>query len=371
MALTIQQMILRAALLVGFIHILSISAAAAPSSSPSSYHSGLLGSTLAPRSETEQQTIDVYKRVNDAVVNISTRAEMLDLFGTSHQEGSGSGVIVDGKAGYIITNFHVVNDAQEISVALASGQTYQVKVVGQDADNEIALLQIVAPPTNLVAAELGDSSQLEVGQRVLAIGNPFGLNRTLTAGLISSLGRTIRSEAGGLIEDVVQTDAAINPGNSGGPLLDMAGRVVGLNTAIYSRTGESAGIGFAIPINAIKNVLPQLISYGRVLRPKIGVIFIDTEAGPALLYVQGGSPADQAGLTGARRSFKRGALTGVVTDFDNADFILEINSKPVKSKNEAMSAISRSEPNKVIEIVARRGIGANRIRTVTVKPVLN
>lgn len=326
---------------------------------------------LAPRSESEQQTIEIYHRVNEAVVNISTRAEMFDLFGTSHQEGSGSGVIIDGKKGLIITNFHVINDAQEINVTLASGKSFGVKILGQDPDNEIALLKIVDPPSNLVEAELGDSSSLEVGQRVLAIGNPFGLNRTLTAGLVSSLGRTIRSENGRLIEDIIQTDAAINPGNSGGPLIDMAGRVVGLNTAIYSRTGESAGIGFAIPINAVKTVLPQLVEYGRVLRPKIGVIFIDTEAGPALLYVQPGSPAEDAGLAGARRQFQRNGFGGYIVDLSNADFILEVNGRAVQSKADAMNAIARANPKADIELTVRRGLGSGRVRKVTVKPVLN
>ncbi len=325
----------------------------------------------APRTETEQQTIDVYRKVNESVVNISTKADVLDFFGTTHQEGSGSGVIIDPKQGLVITNFHVITNAQEIGVTLANGQTYDVKLLGQDPDNELAVLQILDPPTNLVAAELGDSTALEVGQRVLAIGNPFGLNRTLTAGLVSSLGRTIRSENGRLIEDIVQTDAAINPGNSGGPLLDMSGRVIGLNTAILSRSGGSAGIGFAIPVNHITSALPQLLKYGKALRPKIGVIFIDTEAGPALLYVQSGSPADEAGLAGARRAFRRGGMGGYVIDLSNADFVLKINGKPVSSKTEAIDTIAKSVPDADISLEVRRGVGGKRIREVKVKPVLN
>ena len=326
----------------------------------------------APRTEPEQQTIDVYKKVNEAVVNISTKTEVYDFFGSSHQEGSGSGVIIDAKQARIITNFHVITNAQEIVVTLANGQSYDVKLIGQDADNELAVLQILDPPSHLIAAELGISANLEVGQRVLAIGNPFGLNRTLTAGLVSSLGRTIRSESGRLIEEIIQTDAAINPGNSGGPLLDMGGRVVGLNTAILSRTGENAGIGFAIPVDSIVAALPQLLRYGKVLRPKIGVVFIDTEAGPALLFVQPGSPADDAGLSGARRAMRRGGPGGgYVIDLSNADFLLEVNGRAVTSKTEAIDAIAKSNPEKNVQLKVRRGVSGQRPRTVELKPILN
>ena len=325
----------------------------------------------APRTDTEQQTIDVYKHVNESVVNISTKADVMDFFGTSHQEGSGSGVIVDAKRGLIITNYHVITNAQEIGVTLANGQSYDVKLIGQDPDNELAVLQLIDPPESLVAAELGDSSTLEVGQRVLAIGNPFGLNRTLTAGLVSSLGRTIRSENDRLIEDIIQTDAAINPGNSGGPLLDTAGRVIGLNTAILSRSGESAGIGFAIPVNHIVAALPQLLKYGKVLRPKIGVIFIDTEAGPALLYVQPGSPAEDAGLAGARRAIRRGGYGGFVVDLSNADFILQVNGKAITTKADAIDTIAKADPEHEITLQVRRGLSRGRMREVKVKPVLN
>ncbi len=324
----------------------------------------------APRTDAEEQMIAAYRKFNEAVVNISTKAEVMDMFGTSHQEGSGSGVIIDAKRGLIITNYHVLNDAQEISVTLANGQSYEVKVVGDDQDNELALLQIVDPPADLVAAEFGDSASLVVGQRVFAIGNPFGLNRTLTQGIVSSLGRTIRSENGRLIEDIIQTDAAINPGNSGGPLLDSLGRVIGLNTAILSRTGESAGIGFAIPVNHIRQALPQLIKYGKVLRPKIGVIFIDTQAGPALLYVQPKSPADLAGLTGAQRRLRSGGFGGMVIDLSNADFVVAINGTPVGSKQVANDAIARSNPERPITLLVRRGLRAAP-REVAVKPVLD
>ena len=324
----------------------------------------------APRTENEQQTIDVYKRANEAVVYISTRAEVSDFFGVQEQEGSGSGVIIDSAKALVVTNSHVIAGAQQILVTLADGQTYDVRLIGEDSDNDMALLQIINPPAKLVAAELGSSSTLEVGQRVFAIGNPFGLNRTLTTGIISSLGRSIRSESGKVIQDIIQTDAAINPGNSGGPLLDSAARVIGINTAILSRTGQSSGIGFSIPVNTLISVVPQLLKYGKVLRPKIGVVLVDTDAGPAVLYVQPNSPAEEAGIVGARKLIRRGALVGYVNDFSNADFVLEINGKTVRTKDEANNALSRVEPEKELELKLRTGLG-RKTKTVQLKPILD
>lgn len=324
----------------------------------------------APRTESEQQVIDAYKRTNQAVVNISTKAEVPDFFGYQEQEGSGSGVVIDASQALIVTNTHVITDAQQIVVTLANGQSYAVKLIGQDPDNDIALLQLLEPPAKLVAAEFGDSSQLEVGQRVIAIGNPFGLNRTLTTGIVSSLDRTIKAESGRVIQGIIQTDAAINPGNSGGPLLDTAGRVIGINTAIFSRVGQSSGIGFAIPVNAVISVVPQLMKYGKVLRPKIGVIFVDTEAGPAVLYVQPNSPAAEADIEGARRIVRRGVLVGTVTDFAHADFVLEVNGKPVSSKEETIRAIDAVEPGQEMTLKLRSGL-SRKSRTVQVKPVLD
>ncbi len=326
---------------------------------------------LAPRSESESQIIEAYKIVNKAVVNISTQTAAMDFFGPIHQQGSGSGVVVDEEQGLIITNFHVITNAKRISVTLSNGQSYGVRTIGQDADHELALLQIIDPPKDLVAAKLGNSTGLEVGQRVLAIGNPFGLHRTLTTGIVSSLGRTIRSENGRLIEDVIQTDAAINPGNSGGPLIDTSGRVIGLNTAIISRSGESAGIGFAIPVNAIKLALPQLIEFGKVLRPKLGIVLVDTEFGPALLFVQPDGPADQAGLQGARQAIRRGYFTGYVVDLAMADFVLELNGQKVKSKAELLDVLGKVDGKSPVTLKVRRGVNKREIRDVQVKPILD
>lgn len=326
--------------------------------------------TTAPRSPEETQIIEAYRRSNEAVVNISTQAEAPDFLGVRNQEGSGSGVIIDSERALIITNFHVIQNATRITVTLANSDSYAVRLIGQDPDFELALLQIVNPPPKLVAADLGDSSKLVIGQRVLAIGNPFGLNRTLTQGIVSSLGRSIRSESGRLIEDIIQTDAAINPGNSGGPLLDMLGRVVGINTAILSRTGESAGIGFAIPVSQVLYAVPQLLKYGKVLRPKIGVIFGETNAGPVILYVQPGSPADLAELSGARKLVRQGIFGGMMIDLSNADFVLEVNGESTKTKQDAIDLIGKIKPDEPVEMKVRRG-NSNRVRVVELKPVLD
>ena len=326
---------------------------------------------IAPRTNAEQQVIDAYRTTNKAVVHITTQSTSFDFYGPYHHEGSGSGVIIDARQGLVITNFHVVTNANRVVVTLHNGTSYPVIRVGQDPDNEIALLQIVDPPSNLVAAELGDSSTLEVGQRVLAIGNPFGLNRTLTTGIVSSLGRTIRSKSGRQIQDVIQTDAAINPGNSGGPLLDMAGRVVGLNTAILSRTGESAGIGFAIPVNQIIKAAPQLIRYGKVLRPKIGVALADTDAGLLIIDVQRGSPAATAGLRGARNVYRQGPFRREVIDFSNADFILSVNGTRVRTKAEALAAIEESTPGAPVRLTVRRGLDRSKTRELEITAVLD
>lgn len=324
-----------------------------------------------PRDSTEQLIIDAYKRTNRGVVNVNTHIEVADFFGTTSQDGTGSGAVIDAVKGLVVTNFHVIANSSQINVTLDNGQAYEVKLIGQDPDNDLALLQLKSPPKDLVALELGDSTELEVGQRVLAIGNPFGLNRTLTTGIVSSLGRSIRADSGRLIEDIIQTDAAINPGNSGGPLLDTAGNVVGLNTAILSRTGENSGIGFAIPVNQIKNALPQLLKYGKVLRPKIGVIVENTEFGPMVIYVKPNSPAAKAGINGARREVREGNLTGYVVDFSRADFVLAVNGKDVQEKAEVLDLIGKTAEGKSVKLTIRRGIRDAALHTVDVSPELD
>lgn len=328
----------------------------------------LFSSSEAPRTPAEQTVIDIYKEANKAVVNLSIKSISKDFFYPVYQEGSGSGVIIDKDSGLIITNFHVIKNANQVKALLADGNTYDVKLVGEDPNNELAILKIIDPPSNLTELPLGDSSSLEVGQNVLAIGNPFGLNRTLTSGIVSSLGRSIRGDHGTLINDVIQTDAAINPGNSGGPLLDMAGKIIGLNTAILSKSGDYAGIGFAIPANYIKKVLPQLLEFGKIREPKIGVVIAQTDSGAVILMVQPGSPADQAGLEGAQKIVKRGNFTSYFVDFNNADFILEINDKKIQTKEQAETEILKSKAeNELILKVKKIG---QKPRVLKLKPIL-
>ncbi|HCS53511.1 MAG TPA: serine protease, partial [Planctomycetaceae bacterium] len=182
------------------------------------------------------------------------------------EEGTGSGMVID-KSGHILTNFHVIEDVREVAVTLFNGESYDATYVGSDPVNDLAVIRIEAPPEELIPVRMGNSSKLKVGMNVYAIGNPFGLERTLTTGIISSLSRSLKINGDRTIKSIIQIDAAVNPGNSGGPLLDSHGRMIGINTAIYSKTGQSSGVGFAIPVNLAKRVIPQLIRHGHVIRP--------------------------------------------------------------------------------------------------------
>ena len=220
----------------------------------------------------ERRVIDVYEAVSPSVVNITTRVlQRTGFFEVVPQEGAGSGFVVD-EDGYILTNNHVVEGAERVEVTFSDETVLPARVVGRDPGNDLALLEVDAPPGLLVPVELGVSAGLEVGQRAIAIGNPFGqFGRTLTTGVVSALDRTLLGPDGREMEGLIQTDAAINRGNSGGPLLDSAGRVIGVNTAIFSPTGTSAGVGFAVPVDTVRRVLPDLVSYGRYRRPSLGV----------------------------------------------------------------------------------------------------
>ncbi len=208
----------------------------------------------------EANNIEVYQRVSPGVVNIVSVVVKYDFFyNPIPQKGTGSGAVIDEK-GYIITNSHVIQNAQSLEVTLADGSKWPAELIGSDPDNDLAVIRIKAPPERISVIPMGDSSNLRVGQKVLAIGNPFGLGQTLTTGIISSLGRNIRTGTGSIIRNMIQTDAAINPGNSGGPLLNSKGEMIGINAAILSPTGASVGVGFAIPVDTVKNVTPRLIS---------------------------------------------------------------------------------------------------------------
>jgi S1-C subfamily serine protease len=260
----------------------------------------------------EQATIQLFERSRDSVVFISTRQQVQDFWTRnvfSVPRGTGSGFIWDD-AGHVITNFHVIEGASEATVRLADGRDYKAGLVGVSPAHDIAVLRIGVGFKRPPPVPLGTSDDLKVGQKVFAIGNPFGLDWTLTTGIVSALDRSLPSDSGPTIEHLIQTDAAINPGNSGGPLLDSAGRLIGINTAIFSPSGASAGIGFAIPVDTVNRVVPQIIAQGRYIRPALGigiddrlnrriVSMLQTE-GVYVLRVTPGSAADTAGLRSAR-----------------------------------------------------------------------
>lgn len=343
---------------------------------PSDALTAAAADALAPRTADENQIISVYKRAKDGVVFITTitmSVDPFDLFpSVQSREGSGSGIIVDAKKGIILTNLHVIQDAQKIEITLADGQNYKARLLGYDNEYDVAVLQLHSPPHNLVSIPFGDSSQLEVGQRVLAIGNPFGLDRTLTTGIISSLNRTVKTgrEGGTLMRELIQTDAAINPGNSGGPLLDVSGRLIGINTAILSQSGDSAGIGFAVPINAIRKVLPELIATGKVLRPKLGWVLVDTNQGPMVRRVLPGGPAEASGIQPIERPVDSAFIRGYIRDFERADLIVRVNGAQVRDKQQVEDLVQRANPGSEIVLTVRLGGLSGKERQVRVKPVL-
>src|SRR6266850_2861370 len=228
----------------------------------------------------EQNNIEVYRATAPGVVYIQSTTTTRDLFGLFSQpvEGAGSGSIID-EQGDILTNYHVIADAEKLTVSFGSGKNYPARVIGRDPDTDLAVIRLLETPKEpLTIVQMGDSDRLIVGQKVLAIGNPFGLDRTLTTGVISGLQRPIHAQNQRLIEGAIQTDASINPGNSGGPLLDSHGRMIGINSQILSPSGASAGVGFAVPVNIAKRIVPQLVNFGSVRRPKLGINSRDVAA---------------------------------------------------------------------------------------------
>jgi S1-C subfamily serine protease len=276
----------------------------------------------------EQSTIDVFAKFSRSVVHVTaleTHRDRMTLDVSEIPQGTGSGFVWD-QDGHIVTNFHVVQGADRASVTLNDNSTYPATIVGRAPDKDIAVLHIDAPPQKLLPLPLGQSSQLKVGQKVLAIGNPFGLDQTLTTGVVSGLGREIKSITQRSIFDVIQTDASINPGNSGGPLLDSSGRLIGINTAIYSPSGANAGIGFAVPVDTVNTIVPQLLKFGKVTRPGLGInVLADQLAvqnnidGVVILGVMPGGAADQAGLTGIKQDRTGQRLGDVIVGIDGVE----------------------------------------------------
>ena len=311
----------------------------------------------------EQINISVYDKVNRSVVNIDTKSEVPAMFLGQNQtrEGSGSGWVLDNQ-GHIVTNHHVISGSDFVSVTLSdSKQPYPAQVIGSDPPNDIAILKIEAPPELLFPVELGDSKSLRVGQKIIAIGNPFGLERTMTVGIVSSLGRTLRSKSGRMMKGIIQIDAALNQGNSGGPLLDSLGKVVGMNTAIATLTGENTGVGFSVPVHTIQKVVPQLLQFGEVQRASLGIDFFwksDT-GGVGIAKVSESGAARQAGLRGLairRKLFRIGNRIVPQTEIDEseADIILAVNDEAVNSTEELRDVIERFKPGDRVSLRLRR-----------------
>jgi len=289
----------------------------------------------------ERATIEIFQEASPSVVYITSRGVQRDVFSMNLFEiprGTGSGFIYD-QDGSIVTNYHVIAEGRRWTVTLQDQSQWEAAFVGAAEDKDIAVLRIEAPAEQLKPIAIGNSNELQVGQKVFAIGNPFGLDQTLTTGVVSALGRDIRSLTGRPIHDVIQTDAAINPGNSGGPLLDSAGRLIGVNTAITSPSGASAGIGFAIPIDIVNRVVPELIRHGRIVRPGLGIVIYPDQItrsanleGVLIQYVQPDSAAARAGLRGTELTTD-GRLQYI------GDMIIAINGKKVTGKYELFDAL--------------------------------
>jgi S1-C subfamily serine protease len=302
----------------------------------------------------EENTIKVFKDSSPSVVfvtNIAFRQDIWSMDAYAVPQGAGSGFIWD-KEGHIVTNFHVVNGGNAFLVTLKDHTELEAKVVGVEPRKDIAVLQVTKSLSKMAPIAVGDSEALLVGQKAIAIGNPFGLDNTLTKGVISALGRSIEGIGQVTIHDVIQTDAAINPGNSGGPLLDSDGKLIGMNTMIYSPSGSSAGVGFAVPVSFIKRIVPQLIKYGKTIQPGIGVQILSpsqTEqllgqvAGVVVSVITPNTPAARAGLEGLRRDGRTGRL-------QLGDIIVGVDDAPVKNYDDLYNALDRRKVGDTITI---------------------
>ncbi|MFM8395117.1 MAG: S1C family serine protease [Acidobacteriota bacterium] len=297
------------------------------------------------------------------MVNITSTVIVQDWFNAYPQQGNGSGSVLD-KEGHILTNFHVIQDAEKLEVTLSNTHNFTARVLGVDPDNDLAVIKIDAPPTELVPVPLGDSKAVFVGQKVLAIGNPFGLDRTLTTGIVSGLSRPIRSEfTNRLIEGAIQTDAAINPGNSGGPLLNSRGQIIGINTMIYSPSGGSVGIGFAVPVDTARRVVNDILQFGRVRKPKLGVspipvsdrlaqiLELPVREGLLIAEVTPGGAAAKAGLRGATEQVQIGRYLVPI----GGDIIVSIEGQAVRSTDDLDRVLNSKKIGDRVQVEIMRG----------------
>jgi S1-C subfamily serine protease len=316
----------------------------------------------------EQNNIEIYRTLSPGVVNVHSTSYSRDFFGyVEPQEGSGSGSVID-QEGNILTNYHVIEGATKLAVSFGGQKNYPAQLVGGDPDTDLAVIKLLEKPKEpLTIIALGDSDKLEVGQKVLAIGNPFGLDRTLTTGVISGLQRPIRARNDRPIEGAIQTDASINPGNSGGPLLDSHGRMIGINSQILSPSGASAGVGFAVPVNIAKRIVPQLLRTGVVRRPKLGISSRDVEVlkrqvelpvaeGVVIWQVAPGEAAANAGLRGLTQT-ENG-------DVEIGDIIVGIDSQKVGNNDDLYRLLDKHQVGDTVQVQVMRN---GRRTSVTVR----
>ena len=311
---------------------------------------------LSFSTDDEANTTEVFQKASPAVVFVTSTELRRQRFTRNIMEiprGAGSGFVWDAESGLVVTNYHVVAGAERLTISLEDETSFQAEVVGLAPERDLAVLRMIEPPDNLAELPIGDSSELSVGRKVMAIGNPFGLDTTLTVGVVSALDREIQSPSNRTIRGVIQTDAAINPGNSGGPLLNSLGQLVGVNTAIYSPSGCSAGIGFAIPVNTVSEVVPQLIAFGKIMRPVLGVELASDRwlrryrvEGVPIVRTYRGFPAENAGMVGARRGSRGEIILG--------DVITAIDGERVVNNDEFLSAMEQHRVGDTIEIVTTR-----------------
>lgn len=320
-------------------------------------------STTAKLTDEEANNVRVYRQASPAVASIVTRTVEYDFFlNPVPVEGAGSGFVIDAR-GYLLTNYHVVQEAEKIEVTLGDQSRYLAKSVGADKRNDVALLKIEPRGRKLAALALGDSNNLLVGQRVLAIGNPFGFSSTLTTGVISALGRNVQTSQTTLIDEAIQTDAAINQGNSGGPLLDSRGEVIGINSAIFTPSGTTAGIGFAIPINTAKQIAQDLITTGRIHRAALGVITtplspdlaealnLPIQEGLLIERIPSGSPAARAGLRGGSRAVRAGMRILLI----GGDVLVAVDGQPINNWVDLSRILNKKRPGDEVTVTVYRG----------------